>query len=109
MYAGKLKHKISFYTINKTADGAGGNTATTSLYYTTMANVKPFTSRSALTIEGNKLSVLDALEFRFRYRPDKTITANMQLQFNGKSMIIQLIENVDSSNREIKIIATNKN
>lgn len=71
-------------------------------YWATRAQVKPLTESRRL--EAFQTVLKAGYEFTFRYRSDKTLNESMELDYNGKTLIIHQIINVREENKEYKVI-----
>lgn len=94
---------ISFFenTISTSASGFKTRSGRV-LYWATRAQVKPLTERRSL--EAFQTVLKAGYEFTFRYRSDKTLNESMELDYNGKTLIIHQIINVNEANMEYKVI-----
>jgi head-tail adaptor len=90
--AGDLREKVSFYTLTRTADGAGGYTATEVLNFETLASVKP--SKAARSIENGKLVYIQPYKVSIRYAASHTVTIDMLMKYRGNTY--QIIEITDA-------------
>jgi len=107
MDTGKFRESIGIYSITRTADGAGGFTATETLQKTMFAAVKMLTPKQ-MTDMGQS-SNFQGYEFEVRKELDYTITRQNIIMFNSKKLTIFGVFEPVISRFYLKILAYEKN
>lgn len=101
-YVGKLSKRITFKNVVQTADDAGGNTESLTSVATVWAEVVPL-NNSRLFENG---ILLQANTYRIRVRKDAvTPTVKMQIDYNGKTLVIQGAQDVAEEGFYWRILA----
>lgn len=111
MKAGGNRYLITFW--EKLApvqdDGGGLMTGGEAIYWTTNARVSKVTSLgSRRDVEGFETDLIELMQINLRYRSDKTVTKNMQIEYEGQRFTIQNIEDISELHRELLIIAKSR-
>lgn len=99
MRSGRLKHKISIYSVTK-AGGTGGETLT--LFCTAWAEFRPMTGKEVQALG----STFSTLSQKITMRYIRGVKASMVAYFGGRKFVFSSVINVDEANRELQIIAT---
>lgn len=98
--AGKYNHKISIYQTTVVKDSAGFQTKQRTLVLNAYANVK--TTHGYTIIRNNSDFEKALTNFTIRF-PHTPINRDMEVDFNGKTYVIQYLNNVDEANVELEM------
>lgn len=100
--AGDYNKRISIYTETEYEDNAGFKVKTESIVLNTWAKVK--TTRGFTLLKNNTDFEQAYTNFTIRY-PQKEITRDMLIKYNGKTYTIEYLNNIDENNVELEIQA----
>jgi SPP1 family predicted phage head-tail adaptor len=103
---GQLKQRAAFQTLTKTADGAGGYTATYATSFSLWAYVRQLSESEQL--RSGQVTSEASYDIWVLYQSDKLPTRGMKVVVNSKSLIINGVQEQEESNRWLKISATEK-
>lgn len=96
-----LRHAVTVEKQTGTSDGQGGKLIAWTTYLSGQARIKPLSARERMA--GGKLESDVSHTIRMRYRSDKTITADMRINYTvgATTRLFQIhgILNVDEENR----------
>ena len=98
--AGKYNHKISIYQTTIVKDSAGFQSKQRTLVMSPYANVK--TTHGYTIIRNNSDFEKALTNFTIRF-PHTPINREMEIDFNGKTYVIQYLNNVDEANVELEM------
>lgn len=98
--AGKYNHKISIYQTTVVKDSAGFQSRQRTLVLNAYANVK--TTHGYTIIRNNSDFEKALTNFTIRF-PHTPINRDMEVDFNGKTYVIQYLNNVDEANVELEM------
>ena len=102
MNAGKYNKRISIYQETVKEDNAGFGVSTKSIVLKTWASVK--TSKGYTLIKNNTDFEQAYTNFTIRF-PQREITRDMLIEYNGKTYTIEYLNNVDEQGIELEIQA----
>lgn len=108
MKAGKNKHSVIFWQKSAPVvdDGGGIIPGAETVFWITNAEIgKVKTLNNRRDQEAYETDLMELMQFKLRFRPDKVVTKNMQIQYGGQRFTIQNIEDVKELRKEILIIA----
>lgn len=100
--AGEYNKKISIYVVTEKEDSAGFVTKSKSIILNAWAKVK--TTKGFTLIKSNTDFEQAHTNFTIRY-PQKEITRDMLIEYNGKTYTIEYLNNIDEKNVELEIQA----
>lgn len=98
--AGKYNHKISIYQTTVVKDSAGFQSKQRTLVLNAYANVK--TTHGYTIIRNNSDFEKALTNFTIRF-PHTPINRDMEIDFKGKTYVIQYLNNVDEANVELEM------
>lgn len=100
--AGEYNKKISIYLQTENEDSAGFKIRSESIIVNTWAKVK--TTKGFTLLKNNTDFEQAHTNFTIRY-PQKEITRDMLIKYNGKTYTIEYLNNIDEKNVELEIQA----
>lgn len=109
MEPGLLNRKIRFYTITQQPTNRGGRgEPVLTAYWETNASEKPLTASRKL--ESNQIELVSVTIFLIRFREDKSITKDMQLEalHTGRKYVIQSVTESQDDRRMLEVRAALK-
>ena len=101
--SGLLNQKVKIYKFVDADDGAGGSIGQKVLYWETSAKVEELKSSRAL--EANQEKLKPVFVFEVRYRTDKFVIADMQIEWRGVNFTINKAEQDYVYRERLKITA----
>lgn len=103
--AGDLKDRLTLLQPTYTADGQGGTTITHATYGIVWCKAKP--ANNLRSLQESQLVFNEAMMFTIR-ASQVNITADWQLEFNGRTYTIHTIDDVDNRYQYLLIVALSK-
>lgn len=103
IHSGKNRERINItVTVSVRDPGGGMKPGAKTSYWETWAAVT--TIKNTRNAEAYQTDLEEPKEFKIRYRPDKKVTKNMLVEYNGEDYTIQSLVDTNERKREQIII-----